>query len=86
MQTMDFRDPDTAVFYDAYHKLSRTLVNTKFSRSFRLNSGEMLVVASHRILHGREAITSSGYRHLQDAYFEHDNIRNMLTVLKRSHV
>lgn len=43
------------------------------------------VLASHRVLHGREAITSSGYRHLQDAYFEHDNIRNMLTVLERSH-
>ena len=86
MQTMDFRDPETAVFYDAYYKLSRALLNTRFSRSFRLNGGEMLVVASHRILHGREAITSSGYRHLQDAYFEHDNIRNMLTVLKRSHV
>ena len=86
VQTLDFRNPETAAFYDAYHKLSRALVNTRFSRSFRLNGGEMLVVASHRILHGREAITGSGYRHLQDAYFEHDNIRNMLTVLKRSHV
>lgn len=86
MQPMDFRDPETCVFYEAYHKLSRALVSTQFSRSFRLNSGEMLVVASHRVLHGREAITSAGYRHLQDAYFEHDNIRNMLTVLKRSHV
>lgn len=85
MQPMDFRDPDTAVFYDAYHKLSRVLINTRFSRTFRLNGGEMLVLASHRVLHGREAITSSGYRHLQDAYFEHDNIRNMLTVLERSH-
>lgn len=85
MQPMDFRDPETALFYDAYYTLSRALVNTRFSRSFRLNGGEMLVVASHRILHGREAITSSGYRHLQDAYFEHDNIRNMLTVLKRKH-
>ena len=85
MQTLDFRNPETAAFYDAYHKLSRALVNTRFSRSFRLNGGEMLVVASHRILHGREAITGSGYRQLQDAYFEHDNVRNMLTVLARSH-
>ncbi|MDC6458741.1 TauD/TfdA family dioxygenase [Luminiphilus sp.] len=85
MQVMDHQDPETAAFYDAYYALSRRLVSTDLSRSFRLEGGQILVVASHRILHGREAIESSGNRHLQDAYFEHDNVRNRLTVLARSH-
>ncbi|MDA8754095.1 TauD/TfdA family dioxygenase [Luminiphilus sp.] len=85
MQVMDHRNPETAAFYDAYYALSRRLLSTNLSRSFRLEGGQILVVASHRILHGREAIESSGHRHLQDAYFEHDNVRNRLTVLARSH-
>ena len=85
MQVMSPSDPDTASFYDAYYKLSRRLFSTDKVRRFRLEGGQILVVASHRILHGREAIDDAGYRHLQDAYFEHDNVRNMLTVLARSH-
>jgi len=85
MQVMNPSDPDTAAFYDAYYKLSRRLFDTDKVRRFRLEGGQILIVASHRILHGREAIDDAGYRHLQDAYFEHDNVRNMLTVLARSH-
>ena len=85
MQVMDPLNPDTAAFYDAYYKLSRRLITSPFNRRFRLHGGEILVVASHRILHGREAIEDAGFRHLQDAYFEHDNVRNMLTVLERTH-
>jgi gamma-butyrobetaine dioxygenase len=85
MQVMNPTDPDTAAFYDAYYKLSRCLFSTDKVRRFRLEGGQILIVASHRVLHGREAIDDAGYRHLQDAYFEHDNVRNMLTVLARLH-
>lgn len=85
MQVMDPFDPDTAAFYDAYYRLSRRLFSTTRVRRFRLEGGQILIVASHRVLHGREAIDDDGYRHLQDAYFEHDNVRNMLTILARSH-
>ena len=82
---MNPADPDTTVFYDAYYKLSRRLLGSRRVRRFRLEGGQILILASHRVLHGREVIDDAGYRHLQDAYFEHDNVRNMLTVLARSH-
>ena len=41
------------------------------------------MVAGHRVLHAREAFETTGRRHLQDAYFEHENVRNQLVVLKR---
>ncbi|MAJ52440.1 MAG: hypothetical protein CBC39_00140 [Cellvibrionales bacterium TMED79] len=85
MQVMNPADPDTAGVYDAYYKLSRRLFSSDKVRRFRLEGGQILIVASHRVLHGREVIDDAGYRHLQDAYFEHDNVRNMLTVLARSH-
>ena len=34
--------------------------------------------------HDRTALRSGGRRHLQDAYFEHDNARNHLTLLRRA--
>ena len=36
----------------------------------------MLVVASLRVLHGREPFKPGGKRHLQDAYFVYDNALN----------
>ena len=85
MQTLDPTARDTIEFYNAYYKLSKRVLNSNFQRSFRLDGGQILIVASHRILHGRKEITSAGARHLQDAYFEHDNVRNMLSVLERRH-
>ena len=85
MQCLNPMDPTTSAFYEAYHVLSSRILSGDFTRSFRLNGGEMLLVAAHRVLHGREAILSAGKRHLQDAYFEHDNVRNMLTVLSRNY-
>ena len=50
MQVMNPSDPDTAAFYDAYYKLSRRLFDTDKVRRFRLEGGQILIVASHRIL------------------------------------
>ena len=50
--------------------------------SFRLEGGQILLCAGHRVLHGRTALRSNGRRHLQDAYFEHDNVRNHLRLLR----
>ena len=44
--------------------------------------GQVLLCAGHRVLHGRTALRSKGQRHLQDAYFEHDNVRNHLRWLR----
>ena len=83
MQTLDPEAPGVGEFYRAYHALCSMITDDEFKVSFRLHGGDILVVAAHRVLHGREAFESSGKRHLQDAYFELDNVRNHLVVLNR---
>jgi len=83
MQAIDPNEPGTARFYRAYHELCQRVFDPDVRATFRLCSGEILIVASHRVLHGREAFEAMGRRHLQDAYFEFDNIRNHLVVLQR---
>ena len=70
-------------FYRAYHELCRRVTNHSAKATFRLESGEVLVVAAHRVLHSRKTFRPGGRRHLQDAYFEHDSARNRLFALKR---
>ena len=83
MQTLDPEAPGTDGFYRAYRALCELVTDDAYKARFRLESGDILVVAAHRVLHGREAFDETGRRHLQDAYFEHDNVRNHLDVLKR---
>ncbi len=70
MQTIDPNDPDALEFYRAYHALCRRITDPRNRSVFRLDGGEILVVAAHRVLHGREAFEVTGPRHLQDAYFD----------------
>ena len=84
MKAIPLSEPRLGEFYAAYHELS-TRVNAAAAQvSYRLEGGQILLLASHRVLHGRSALRSGGKRHLQDAYFEHDNVRNHLTLLRRS--
>jgi len=86
MQPMDPTQPGVADFYRAYHEVSTRIMADSAKARFKLQSGDILLVAGHRVLHGREAFEPTGVRHLQDAYFEHDNIRNHLRVLMRRSV
>ncbi|MDE0448735.1 MAG: TauD/TfdA family dioxygenase [Spirochaetaceae bacterium] len=84
MKTVPLAEHRLGAFYAAYHELS-TRVNAAGSRvSLRLGAGQVLLIAAHRVLHGRTALGSAGRRHLQDAYFEHDNVRNHLALLRRT--
>lgn len=83
MQTMNPNDRRMADFYRAYHELCRRITDPAIHVTFRLQGGEILIVAAHRVLHGRRAFEAGGGRHLQDAYFEFDNVRNHLVVLRR---
>lgn len=82
MQPMNPTRPGVAEFYEAYHELSRRLTDPSAQSVFRVEGGQALIVASHRVLHARKAFEPTGRRHLQDAYFEHDNLRNHLTVIR----
>ena len=68
-------------FYEAYHDLSTRVFDSKYRSKFRLNGGEVLVVASLRVLHARESFIPNGKRHLQDAYFVYDNAANNIALL-----
>ena len=83
MQVLDPEQEGVAEFYRAYHALCVLVMHDAFRATFRLGGGDILVVAAHRVLHGRNSFEAAGRRHLQDAYFELDNVRNHLVVLER---
>ena len=82
MQAVPLSEPRLADFYGAYHELSRRVNAPGAQVTFRLEGGQILLCAGHRVLHGRTALRSTAPRHLQDAYFEHDNVRNHLRWLR----
>ena len=84
MQAIPLAEPRLGDFYAAYHELSTRMNAPAAQASLRLEGGHILLVASHRVLHGRAAMRTTGRRHLQDAYFEYDNVRNHLTLLRRT--
>jgi len=76
MQMIDPSREGVKNFYKAYHEASSRVLDSKYHSTFRLNAGEALIVASLRVLHGRESFVPSGKRYLQDAYFVYDNALN----------
>jgi len=83
MQMIDPNKKQIQDFYYAYHELCSRINNTKYQSSFRLKSGETLVLACHRVLHARHSFIPNGKRHLQDAYFVFDNAANNYVLLRQ---
>jgi gamma-butyrobetaine dioxygenase len=82
MQMIDPKKENVSSFYESYHELCNRINSEKYKSRFRLEAGHILLVHGHRILHGRDAFKPDGKRHLQDAYYEMDNIENNLFLLK----
>ena len=82
MQMIDPRKQNIDLFYKAYHELCKRVNDKKYKSIFRLDAGNILLVSSHRVLHGRKEFKPDGKRHLQDAYYELDNIENNLFLYK----
>ena len=82
MQMIDPRMQNVDLFYKAYHELCKRVNDKKYKSIFRLEAGHTLLVSSHRVLHGRKEFKPDGKRHLQDAYYELDNIENNLVLYK----
>jgi gamma-butyrobetaine dioxygenase len=77
MQPLDPDSPDIDRFYRAYHRLSELVLDCTNQVDFRLDAGDLLIVHAHRVLHGRRAYEpASGRRHLQDVYFEFEDLVN----------
>lgn len=74
MQPLAFDDVDLASWYDAYRLLGAAIADTDNHVSFRLDAGDTLFVNGYRVLHARTAYQPDGRRHLQDVYFEMDDV------------
>ncbi len=75
MQPIDPFGPDADAFTGAYHRLCTTVLDPDLHLRYRTEAGQISVLAGHRVLHGRAAFDpTSGRRHLQDAYFELDDL------------
>ena len=70
-------------FYKAYKHLGRLIADSRFRVQLKAESGDMLTIHNHRVLHGRLAYDpASGSRHLQDLYMEWDDVMAKRRVLK----
>ncbi len=77
---------DVGAFYEAYQTLGRMLDSDHYKLSFKTETGDLLTVHGHRVLHGRRAFDpNSGARHLQDVYMEYDDLMDRLNVLQGTH-
>ncbi len=78
---------DVAAFYDAYRTLGAMVAGGEYTQEFRAESGDLLTVHGHRVLHGRRAFEpASGNRHLQDVYLEYDDLMARRRVLRGTHI
>jgi alpha-ketoglutarate-dependent taurine dioxygenase/DUF971 family protein len=83
---LDAAFTDVGDFYDAYRTLGRMIDSDAYRLQFKTESGDLLTVHSHRVLHGRKAFDpASGARHLQDVYMEYDDLMDRLNVLSGTH-
>jgi gamma-butyrobetaine dioxygenase len=78
MQPLPFDDPDLADWYEAYRLLGTAISDPANHVTFRLDAGDTLIVNNHRVLHAREAYVPDGPRHLQDIYFDADDVIGLL--------
>jgi len=78
MQPLAFDDPDLAEWYRAYRLLGRLVSDPRHHVQFRLDAGDMLFVNGYRVLHARTQFTPDGARHLQDVYFDVDDVLGAL--------
>jgi gamma-butyrobetaine dioxygenase len=81
-QPLPFDHPDLAAWYGAYRALGRLVDDPVHQLRFRLGGGDWLLVDGRRILHGRTAFAPDGRRHLQDVYFDVDDVVGQLDRLR----
>lgn len=73
-QPLDIDDPDLGEWYRAYRLFGRAATDPANQVTFRLTAGDTLMVNGLRVLHGRTEFQPHGPRHLQDVYFEVDDV------------
>ena len=83
LQPLPLDEPQIDAWYAAYRELSARVCDPANQATRRLAAGDMLVVNGHRVLHGRTGFGGEEvHRHLQDAYFEFDDVMAHLDRLR----
>lgn len=77
------RASEIVAFYDAYRSFVQLLGNPELTLTFRLRSGDCLILDNTRILHGRTGFTDTGHRHMQRCWTDLDGLASSLALLER---
>lgn len=70
------------LYYPAYRHFAEILERSELQIRFKLLPGECLLFDNTRILHGRNAYSAAGTRHLQGAYSDLDGLYSRLRKLE----
>lgn len=68
-------------YYIAYRDLMARLRSDKYRIKFKSREGTMTVFDNRRVLHGREAFSATGRRHLQGCYIDRTEFQSRLRTL-----
>lgn len=73
---------DMAGYYAAYRRMAELVDDPTLAVRFKLAPGEAFIVDNLRVLHARDAITSSGQRWLQGCYADRDGLLSTIAALE----
>ena len=79
----DMPDEDVDLAYQALRRFHQLADDPRFELKFRLSAGDIMCFDNRRILHGRDAFTGEGRRHLQGIYIDRDEILSTARALNR---
>jgi gamma-butyrobetaine dioxygenase len=84
LQPVRLPPAEAAAFYDAYRAFAAVITRPGMQVTFRLESGDCLILDNTRILHARTAFTGGvRSRHLQGCYADLDGLASALAVAGR---
>jgi gamma-butyrobetaine dioxygenase len=76
-------EAELKAFHLARQQLGQLLQDPRFEIRFTLRAGDLLMFDNSRVLHGRTAFDpTTGSRHLQGCYIEHDEIQSRYRKLR----
>jgi len=82
LQPLPLSEPRLDDFYAAYRELGRRFDDPANQLRLRMLDGDLLLISGHRIVHGRTAYAvTEAHRHVQDAYFDFDDLLGVLDRL-----
>ena len=79
----DMDDEDVPRAYAALACFSETAASARFQLSYPFAPGDIVGFDNRRILHGREAFSAGGARHLRGTYLDQDELRSFARVANR---